>query len=98
MTGKKYRHALDNLVKEADPRTLERLKWREENEYWLDIAFEVGIDIITNLRENKEEGKKPSNAKELAQMSELPEGVILKILQGTHNSDLKVLGKIKKVL
>jgi hypothetical protein len=32
---------------------LEKAKWREENEYWIEISSKISVSVLSFLRENK---------------------------------------------
>lgn len=36
-----------------DSSWLEKAKWREENEYWLDSSAKISVSVLLFLRENK---------------------------------------------
>lgn len=65
--NKKKIDKLNSLISEKKSGWLEKAKWREENEAWLDISFAIAIKILGALRENKKSNVFPKNQKELAE-------------------------------
>ncbi len=77
---------------------LEKAKWRQENEDWLDISFNIAVKILSTLRINKRENKYPKTNLELAELMEFTPVDLNKILRGQENLDIKTICKLQRIL
>lgn len=78
---------------------LEKAKWRQENEDWLDISFAVSVKILSALRDNKKaDNNLPKNQKELAEVMGCTPQYINKLLRGQENLQIETICKIQRIL
>ena len=89
---------LNSLISEKKSGWLDKAKWREENETWLDISFSIAVKILGALRENKKIGAFPKNQKELAEAMDCSPQYVNKVLKGAENLQLETIAKIGKIL
>ena len=57
---------IQNSVKDSG--WLEKAKWRQENEDWLDISFSIAVRIGSTLVSNKKANIYPTTQLELAEL------------------------------
>lgn len=88
----------DSLISEKKSGWLEKAKWREVNEDWLDLSFEIAVNILEALRNNKEMGIYPQTQKELVEAMNCSPQYINKVLRGKENLQLGTITKIGKIL
>ncbi len=96
--NKKKTNKLNSLISEKKSGWLDKAKWREENEAWLDISFEIAVKILGALRENKKSNNYPKNQKELAEAMDCSPQYIHKVLKGAENLQLETISKIGNIL
>jgi len=89
---------LNSLISEKKSGWLDKAKWREENEAWLDISFAIAVKILGALRENKKSNVFPKNQKELAEAMDCSPQYINKVLKGAENLQLETISKIGNIL
>lgn len=89
---------LNSIISEEKSGWLEKALWREENEAWLDISFEIAVEILDALRENKKNKIFPKTQKELAEAMNCSPQYINKVLKGAENLQLETITKIGKIL
>ncbi len=77
---------------------LEKAKWRQENQDWLDISFDISVYILATLRANKKEGVFPKNQKEFALLLDCTPQYVNKLLKGTEKLNIETISKIQKAL
>ncbi len=90
---------LDNLKKLVSKNKsgwLEKAKWREENESWLDKSAKIAILIISEIEEQKK--TKGMSQKKLAEKLDVSPQYINKLLKGQENLTLETISKIEDVL
>lgn len=86
------------LVSEEKSGWLEKAKWREENQDWLDISFAIAVKILAAFRANKKTGTFPNSQKELAEAMGCSPQYVNKLLKGTENLQLETITKIGSIL
>lgn len=89
---------LNSLIPEKKSGWLDKAKWLEENEAWLDISFSIAVKILAALRENKKFDVFPKNQKELAEAINCSPQYINKVLKGAENLQLETISKIGRIL
>ncbi|MDX1718717.1 MAG: helix-turn-helix transcriptional regulator [Salegentibacter mishustinae] len=89
---------LNSLISENKSGWLEKAKWREENEGWLDISFGIAVKILSALRENKKTSTFPRTQKELAEAMDCSPQYVNKVLKGAENLQLETISKIGMIL
>lgn len=89
---------LNNVISENRSGWLEKAKWREHNEAWLDISFGIAVKILSVLRDNKKTKIFPQNPKELAKAMDCSPIFVNKLLKGAENLNLEKIVKIEKIL
>lgn len=77
---------------------LEKAKWRQENEDWLDISFEIAIRIGSTLSANKKANVYPKTQVELAEAMGCSAQYINKLLRGQENLQIETICKIGRIL
>ena len=84
----------EKLLKESKPDTewLKEAQWRQDNEAWLDISFEIAVKVGSVLK------KKNMTQKELAEKMACSSQFISTLLKGSENLTLETICKIEKVL
>lgn len=81
-----------------DSSWLDKAKWRQKNEAWLDISFAIAVKIISALRTNKKSGVYPKNQKEFAEAMLCTPQYVNKLLKGAENLQLETITKIEEIL
>ena len=89
---------LNSLISKEKSGWLDKAKWREENESWLDLSFEIAVKILGALRKNKQSNTFPKNQKELAEAVKCSPQYINKVLKGNENLQLETITKIGNIL
>lgn len=87
-----------SLVSKEESGWLQKARWREENENWLDLSFAIAVKILNALKENKEENTFPKTQKELAAAMDCSPQYINKLLKGAENLQLETISKIGNIL
>ena len=87
-----------DLVSKKESGWLAKAKWRNENEDWLDISFEIAIRIGSRLSENKKLDVYPKTQVELAQAMGCSPQYVNKLLKGEENLQIETIFKIGKIL
>ncbi len=70
----------------------ETMKWRQENEYWLDKMFSIAIAILSELDKQK------ISKEELAEKMDIPIKEVSKMLSGKEDISLSTICKLEMVL
>lgn len=86
------------LVSEEKSGWLEKAKYRQENQDWLDISFSIAVRILSVLRANKKKAVFPKNQKELAEALNCTPQYVSKLLKGTEKLNIETISKIQKAL
>ena len=86
------------LVSDKKSGWLEKAKWRQENQDWLDISFAIAVKIMAVLRVNKKTEAFPKNQKELAQALDCSPQYVNKLLKGAEKLNIETISKIQKAL
>ncbi|MCP4053318.1 helix-turn-helix domain-containing protein [Mesoflavibacter sp. CH_XMU1422-2] len=86
------------LISEEKSGWLEKAKYRQENQDWLDISFSIAIKILSVLRTNKKKEIFPKNQKELAEVLDCSPQYVSKLLKGTEKLNIETISKIQKAL
>ena len=89
---------LYSLISKEKTGWLEKARWREENEDWLDLSFEIAVKILGALRKNKESDTFPKTQKELADAMGCTPQYINKVLKGHENLQLETISKLGNIL
>ena len=90
---------INELLKNAEESNwIEKAQWRTDNEYWIEKSFNIGLDVTHELSENRDNGRKPSDIKELAEEIGIHPYELRVMLSGSHNFDLKTICKIEMIL
>ncbi|UQD57097.1 helix-turn-helix transcriptional regulator [Flavobacterium sp. K5-23] len=97
MENKNTKKFLD-LVSNKESGWLEKAKWRQENEDWLDISFSIAVKILSALKSNKKADIFPRNQKELSEAMECSAQYINKLLKGKENLQIETICKIQRIL
>lgn len=86
--------ALTKLKLMAVPDTtwIKEATFRQENAYWLDVSFDIALEVLCTLRE------KGMTQRDLAEMMGCSPQYIGKILKGSENLTLQTICKMQKVL
>jgi transcriptional regulator with XRE-family HTH domain len=87
-----------SLISEEKSGWLEKAKYRQENQDWLDISFSISIKILSVLRLNKKKSIFPKNQKELAEVLDCTPQYVSKLLKGTEKLNIETISKIQKAL
>lgn len=77
---------------------LEKAKWRQENEDWLDISFSIAVRVASTLSANKKANKSPKNQAELAEAMGCSAQYVNKLLKGQENLQIETICKIGRIL
>lgn len=86
------------LISEEKSGWLDKAKYRQENQDWLDISFSIAIKILSVLRANKKKSVFPKNQKELAEALDCTPQYVSKLLKGTEKLNIETISKIQKAL
>lgn len=81
-----------------DSSWLEKAKWRQENEDWLDISFSIAIKVASTLSANKKTGTYPKSQVELAEAMDCSPQYINKLLRGQERLQIDTICKVAKIL
>ena len=86
------------LVSDEKSGWLKKAKWRQENQYWLDISFAISVKMLSVLRANKKTGAFPKSQKELAMAMYCTPQYVNKLLKGAEKLNIETISKIQKAL
>ena len=92
---------IDNFLKHVSNKKsgwLEKAKWQEENEDWLDISFDIALRIASTLSANKKANVYPKNQAELAEAMGCSAQYVNKLLKGQENLQIETICKIGRIL
>jgi transcriptional regulator with XRE-family HTH domain len=81
-----------------DNKWLEKAKYRQENEAWMNISFNIAIKINSVLKSNRLKKMHPKSQKELAEVLECSPQYVNKLLKGTENLQIKTICDIELAL
>lgn len=87
---------IENSIKDSG--WLEKAKWRQENEDWLDISFDVALRVASTLSANKKADKYPKSQVELAEAMGCSAQYVNKLLRGQENLQIETICKIGRIL
>jgi transcriptional regulator with XRE-family HTH domain len=87
-----------DLVSQKDSGWLEKAKWRQENEDWLDISFNIAIKVASTLSANKKTGTFPKSQVELAEAMGCSAQYVNKLLRGQENLQIETICKVERIL
>lgn len=87
---------IQNSIKDSG--WLEKAKWRQENEDWLDISFSIAIKVASTLSANKKTGTYPKSQVELAEAMDCSPQYINKLLRGQERLQIDTICKVAKIL
>lgn len=90
------RKLVQNSIK--DSKWLEKAKWRQENEHWLDISFDIAVKIGSILSANKKTNTYPKTQVELAKLMNCSPQYVNKLLRGEENLQIDTICKIGSIL
>jgi plasmid maintenance system antidote protein VapI len=77
---------------------LEKAKWRQENEDWLDISFSIAVRVASTLSANKKADKYPKNQVELAGAMGCSAQYVNKLLKGQEKLQIDTICKVGRIL
>ena len=92
---------IDNFLKHVSKKEsgwLEKAKWRQENEEWLDISFNIAVRIIHTLSANKRANIHPKSQVELAEVMGCSPQYVNKLLKGEERLQIDTICKIGNIL
>jgi ribosome-binding protein aMBF1 (putative translation factor) len=93
---KRARHSklekLGKIVSDKQSTWQEEAKWREQNEEWLSVSFEIAIKVLDALK------SKGMTQKMLADEMQVTPQFVNKIVKGQENLSLETIGKLSKAL
>lgn len=92
MTNSNVRDRMNKIISDESAKWLDRAKWYEENEEWLDKSARIAIKILHELRTKK------ITQKELADAIGVTAQYINKVVKGGENLGLETICKIEKAL
>ena len=87
---------IENSIKDSG--WLEKAKWRQENEDWLDISFDVALRVASTLSANKKADKYPKSQVELAEAMGCSAQYVNKLLRGQENLQIETICNIGRIL
>lgn len=82
----------EKLISNEKSNWLEKAKWREENEPWLDHSALIAIKILRTIKEQN------INQKILAERLNVSPQQVNKIIKGSENLSLETIAKLEKAL
>lgn len=85
-------------VSKKDSGWLEKAKWRQENEDWLDISFSIAVRVASTLSANKKVDKYPKNQAELAGAMGCSAQYVNKLLKGQEKLQIDTICKVGRIL
>lgn len=77
---------------------LEKAKWRQENEDWLDISFSIAVKVGSTLSANKKANVFPKSQVELAEAMNCSAQYVNKLLKGQENLQIETICKVQRIL
>ena len=92
MTNSDVRDRMNKIISDEPAKWLEKAKWYEENEEWLEKSARIAIKIMHELRAKK------ITQKELADAIGVTAQYINKVVKGGENLGLETICKIEKAL
>ena len=95
--NKNIENFLKHVSKEASG-WLEKAKWRQENEDWLDISFSIAVRIGSTLVDNKKANVYPKTQLELAELMGCSPQYVNKLLKGEERLQIDTICKIGSLL
>jgi transcriptional regulator with XRE-family HTH domain len=81
-----------------DSSWLEKAKWRQENEDWLDISFNIAVKVASTLSANKKSGTFPKSQVELAEAMSCTPQYVNKLLRGQENLQIETICRVQSIL
>lgn len=87
---------IQNSVK--DTSWLEKAKWSQDNEDWLDVSFSIAVKIASTLSANKKTDTFPKNQTELAEAMGCSAPYVNKLLRGQENLQIETICKVQRIL
>lgn len=85
-------------VSKKDSGWLEKAKWRQENEDWLDISFSIAVRVASTLASNKKADKYPKSQVELAEAMGCSAQYVNKLLKGQERLQIDTICKIGRII
>ena len=85
-------------VSKKDSGWLEKAKWRQENEDWLDVSFSVALRVASTLSANKKANVYPKSQVELAEAMGCSAQYVNKLLRGQENLQIETICKVQRIL
>jgi plasmid maintenance system antidote protein VapI len=92
---------IDNFLKHVSKKSsgwLEKAKWQEENEDWLDVSFSVAVRVASTLSANKKANVYPKSQVELAEAMGCSAQYVNKLLRGQENLQIETICKVQRIL
>lgn len=92
---------IENFLKHVSKKEsgwLEKAKWRQENEEWLDVSFSIAIRVASTLSANKKTGTYPKSQVELAEAMNCSAQYVNKLLRGQENLQIETICKVQRIL
>jgi hypothetical protein len=87
---------IENSIKDSG--WLEKAKWRQENEDWLDISFSIAVRVASTLSANKKADKYPKSQVELADAMGCSAQYVNKLLKGQEKLQIDTICKVGRIL
>lgn len=87
---------IQNSIKDSS--WLEKARWRQENEYWLDVSFSIAVKIASVLSANKKANEYPKSQVELARAMGCSAQYVNKLLRGEENLQIETICKVQRIL
>ena len=87
-----------DLVSKKESGWLEKAKWQEENEDWLDVSFSVALRVASTLSANKKANVYPKSQAELAEAMGCSAQYVNKLLRGQENLQIETICKVQRIL
>ena len=87
-----------SLVSNEKSEWVEKAKYNQENQDWLDISFFIAVKIQSKIVANKKLGINPNNQKELASTLNCSPQYVNKLLRGNEKLNIETISKIEKAL
>ena len=92
---------IENFLKHVSKKNsgwLEKAKWQEENEDWLDVSFSVALRVASTLSANKKANVYPKSQVELAEAMGCSAQYVNKLLRGQENLQIETICKVQRIL
>lgn len=87
-----------DLVSKKESGWLEKAKWRQENEDWLDVSFSVALRVASTLSANKKANVYPKSQVDLAEAMGCTAQYVNKLLRGQENLQIETICKVQRIL